>query len=206
MKFLCNQKDNYSIDETDNFDKLFHECFFSIKTKDVQKLLVKAMENINKISKEAILFLMTLDQKSLDILKKQFQYAVIINNFGFIVFYDNIENDLEKLGLNLIGCGDKLKFLNNIWIMDLNLRKCDLNLPRVQLCNVFIQLIKFNNNSLLYIKKQNIESDRIIELDIYAQLTEVGMQIFDLLKDEIDKVDKNYPDEILKYHQKNILN
>ncbi|MEN9782472.1 MAG: hypothetical protein RL208_622 [Pseudomonadota bacterium] len=197
MNKICNnKKEQYSHDEIDNFDKLFNEFLHSYKSTEVKSLLLKAQQNIDQISKDTVLFLITLDDKKLEILKQQFKY-VIFGYEGIILYNDQkqVEKDFFDKRLNHQRCGDILEFTNSIWFFGKE-RGTDININ----ANNY-HIVKISQYKSISIHNTQ-QSEVQFTLYYFRQLTQTGFEVYNLLKDQIDENPDKYLENIVIYHQK----
>ncbi len=163
------------------------------RQKEVKILLKKAAKKINSqelsISKEAIDFITSITDEKLKTLKEMFRYVV----GNGILEYKDVAQDFDNRGFCQPST-DNIKFLGSIFV----------NQDSAGGKAYYQQLEAITSDRYLVLDKEKIKfyatklpiSTGIITIKLVclAILTDVGAEMYSLLKDEIE----NYPDDYLK--------
>ncbi len=235
MPCYCEKKQDYTQEDCSKFEELFRAYFGKILTETKKKLLEKLMNKVHEISTRAMMFLIHLDEKDINILKQQFRYVTMVNNFGYIAECSDIRDIFDTSGLNAIGFADKLKFFNDIWQIDAigrttshkleswhikddifclknqitgngvsltleQIKEIDIDTLKLVLQNIQRIIFRIGIRPLIVTKQPNY-LEKEIKMDIFAQLTEVGVEIYGLLKDEIEEMPQDYIQKVLECNQ-----
>ena len=196
MSIFYKEKKQYTEQEYDNFISLFRAWSNRILTDTKKELIKKLMKKVDTLSSNAILFFINIDDTELNILKQQFRFIIQDKNTGSILYYDGIDEYFNSHNLKARGYGDKLKFFNDIWEQSLILRVKSSILKD----NTLTTIVSHAHH--LITAYHNLEKEQELGLSILAQLTELGFEIYNILKDEIETIPVEYLKNVVAYLQK----
>jgi hypothetical protein len=224
VEFIQNVKVRDEVCSDNNIgqiDIIVKSIISETRTKEIETILKKALERITRgeyISLSTIKLLEELTDVDINKIKEIFRYVV----GNSILKYNNISQDFTTKGFNQTG-SDNIKFLNKIFSdQGIGGKRHPIKLKAIKIDNFLIwdvveenfrkiiaiekDLEKLKNIPLkikildkeeisLYITKYPI-SEGEIELNIscFVILTDMGCELYSLLKDEI----KEYPENYLK--------
>ncbi len=91
-----------------------------------------------------------------------------------------------------------MKFFNDIWTADTTNRVIEFD--NISLANgISIPLCTLQQNCFT-LKAINVAGQLSFRIEMFSQLTELGFEIYNLLKDQLDIVPQEYCNEVLKYN------
>jgi len=227
MMLLCSGDGEYSKDDYDKFYSLWKN--FQPLQKNVSNLLLtRAALRIptGEISKQAIEFLLSITDDDLEILKKQFKYVLRLphqNPRSGLSSKDLAIWGFENSGLSVqdILLEEKdlihlesyhIKFYGDVWLGE-NARS-SFHTPQIQQETIFDIDIKGLNVLQISIKEAKPQKGELVDpntiqktainktainFPAYVCLSEIGTEIFNLLKDELEPVPSRYLSELVLY-------
>ena len=171
----------------------------------------KAIQN-GSISKQSIEFLSSITDDDLEILKKQFKYVLCLPHQDtkaglssvdlMICNFENYSSTVQHLLLkdgqliHLESCS--IDFYGQIWLGQSD--RASFYTPKEQ--SEIINAIDSNKLFDLQISLKQLESKEeplVIKFEAYVCLTKIGIEIFNLLKDELESTPKDYLDNVIQY-------
>lgn len=195
--------------------------YLSYRQEEVKELLKKIGQNIAedkecRISKKAIEFLSSITATDLGILKKQFKY---VRRAG-IEYFDSIIDFIKKVDSDAVSSSYSLKFYGDIWkdeYLDgggkcMKYKKeqfgyCELvEISGKQYSNVYALMLNGGYNTTMIIPEQHYAQFNGIEMLYYVNLTDVGMEVYGLLKGEIKKTPIEFAEKHMQHLRKKYPN
>ncbi len=213
MKVLCGGNGEYSKDDYDKFYSLWKN--FQPLQKNVSNLLLtRAAPRIpvGEISKQTIEFLSSITDDDLEVLKKQFRYVLrlphqdtksdISSKDLAIWHFEDSNSKIQNLLLKENGLmhleSYHIKFYGNIWVGEATRASTYLLKDKSDT----IYDIDTRETALQICYKQEPVKGMIVNPIVfpsYVCLSGVGMEIFNLLKDEIESPPQEYLNSVIKY-------
>jgi len=224
MKVLCGG-DEYSKDDYDKFYSLWKN-FQPLQKNVANLLLTRAAPRIptGKISKQAIEFLSSITDDDLDILKEQLKYVLqlphkspktgLASNDLAIWHFENNELNVQDILLEENGLihleSYHIKFYGDIWLGENDRISChtpqdqqevisDIDAKNLYVLQISIKEVKPKKGELVNL---NVTQNIAINFSAYVCLSEIGTEIFNLLKDELKPIPTKYLNELNVYWSK----
>ena len=229
MEIFCN-KPKFSEDDYFNFDLLWSQYLQPLTPRAIKKLIIEAMKNLDKISMSTIYCLLSLSADDLKILKIQFKYVtqcgilaynddlqdipekeLILDKYcgDLLKFTNNIWlSGRDRVGITIL----KSWFINNDYyciqgliintertLTEMEVAQFDKTTILTILENLNHKIAKIFNKNLICTKQPQMLEYKI-EIKYIQQLTSIGMEMYELLKDEIEEMPQWYLNKILEYY------
>ncbi len=195
-------------------------------------LATKGLEAIknNQLSKQSVEFLSSITDKDLEILKKQFKYVLQLPHQNLragltskdlaIWRFENNDLNVQDVLLEETGVmhleSYHIKFYGDIWMgenarvsshtpknQQENLTNIDpksLNILQINIKNTKLEKNRLEQFS--FQEDLDITSKTTIIFSAYVCLSEIGTEVFNLLKDELEPVPSEYLNELILYWNK----
>jgi hypothetical protein len=213
MIALCGGNGEYSKDDYDKFYSLWKN-FQPLQTNVANLLLTRAAPKIptGEISKQTIEFLSSITDGDLEVLKKQFKYVLrlphqdtktdISSKDLAIWHFEDSNSRIQNLLLKENGLmhieSYHIRFYGDIWVGEATRASAYLLKDKTDvICDID------NKETALQIcyKQEPVKGMVVnpIVFPSYVCLSGVGMEIFNLLKDEIESPPQEYLNSVIKY-------
>ncbi len=171
-----------------------------------------------KISKKAIEFLSSITDTDLGILKKQFKY---VQEGAGIPLFDSTIDFIAKVDSDAVSDSYSLKFYGDIWKDEYHsaggkarvfkkeqFAHCELvEISGKQYNNIYaFKVINRGHDIIMIIPEQHYAQFNGIEIPYYVALTDVGREVYNLLKDEIENTPIEFAEKHIQHLRKQYPN
>ena len=177
-------------------------------SKKVNSLIPRILEGIKNrsISKQAIVFLSSITDDDLEILKRQFRYVLCLPHLDVsqdlgIYNYDlSIDDKLQNILLkengliHLESCS--LRFFGDVWIGENGSRSSYYKINGSHVIGDIDSKKRWNLQ--IETKVENAQEQQIL-FHAYTCLSQIGIEIFNLLKDELEPTPSEYLNKLVEY-------
>ncbi len=207
MTVLCGGDGEYSKNDYDKFYSLWKN-FQPLQTNVANLLLTRAAPKIptGEISKQTIEFLSSITDGDLEILKRQFRYVLrlphldVSQDLGIYNYElnkdDNLQNILLKENdlIHLESCS--LRFYGDVWIGENGTRS---SYYKIKGSHIIENIDSKQSWNLQIATKAENPKEQQIQFHSYTCLSQIGIEVFNLLKDELESTSPEYLNKLVEY-------
>lgn len=178
---------------------------FSEKVNSLIPRILEAIKN-KSISKQSVEFLSSISDEDLEILKRQFRYVLrlphldVSQDLGIYNYElskdDNLQNILLKENglIHLESCS--LRFYGDVWIGENGTRSSYYKINGSHVIGDIDSKKRWNLQ--IETKAENPKEQQIF-FHSYTCLSQIGMEVFNLLKDELEPIPSEYLNKLVEY-------